>query len=168
MHWTEEVAGHHVPIQYDLRENPWRLLVACTLLRRTGGHVVKPVLEELFDRWPEPLDFLTAPVQDVTDVVRPCGLHNVKGAAMLSLTVDLLNFVLDTRRMPNHQEVGNWKHAGGYITWSWAVFIDRSEIVNLDILDSVDHVLGAWARSPLYDYYRLLGYIPAADTIQPR
>lgn len=157
MTWTVSWAGHPVPIQYDLRDRPWRLLVACTLLRRARGGVVKETLDEVFDRWPGPLELLTAPVIEVVETLRPCGFQNVRTRAILSLTIDYLQFVLKHRRVPRHFEVAQWRGVGPYITQSYRLFVDRLPMP-ADLVP-VDHVLQCWINGPFYDQYLMFGRI---------
>lgn len=69
---------------------PWRVLVTCTLLTRTHGRVVRNVIEVLFQRCPSPRDMLE---QDITDILQPLGLKNMRSKRLREITTDYLNKV---------------------------------------------------------------------------
>lgn len=73
-------------IQLRYRRRPWRLLVACCCLNRTRGAVARPVIEEIFQRWPDALALSGADRDELTAVLRPLGLHNNRAGALIALS----------------------------------------------------------------------------------
>lgn len=52
--------------------SPWRVIVITMLLKRTTGKQVRPVLDELFQRWPRPLEMSRASA-NLQELIRPLG-----------------------------------------------------------------------------------------------
>ncbi|ORX36684.1 hypothetical protein BD324DRAFT_681456 [Kockovaella imperatae] len=61
-------------IQERVRHDPWKLLVATTLLNVTSGRAARPVFIEILKRWPDPESLANADMQDLVDVLYPIGL----------------------------------------------------------------------------------------------
>jgi methyl-CpG-binding domain protein 4 len=55
--------------------DPWRVIVASVLLNRTSHLAVRPILMELFEKWPSPSALGRADVEDLAALLRPLGLH---------------------------------------------------------------------------------------------
>lgn len=72
-------------IQVKYRRRPWRLLVACCCLNRTRGTVARPVIEEIFRRWPDASALSGADRDELIAVLRPLGLHNNRAGALIAL-----------------------------------------------------------------------------------
>lgn len=64
---------------------PWRVLVACALLNRTGRGQVRPMFEALFDRWPTPQE-MAAAGGGLELALRPLGLWRRRGATLRRLS----------------------------------------------------------------------------------
>jgi methyl-CpG-binding domain protein 4 len=73
-------------VQEDLRHDPWRLLVACVLLNRSRGSQVRPVLDELFERWPTCNKMKNAPYGLVAKVIERVGLQNTKAESIVRMS----------------------------------------------------------------------------------
>ena len=57
---------------------PWKLLVMGRLSAQCTDARVNIVCRELFSRFPTPRALADAPLSDIEDVVRPCGLYHTK------------------------------------------------------------------------------------------
>jgi hypothetical protein len=85
------------PVQLGMRRNPWRILVCCVMLHRTGIHQARPVLRELLRRrWPTAAELATSG-PDLEMYIRPCGLVERRARMLRDLSRE---FVL-----------GNWERA---------------------------------------------------------
>jgi methyl-CpG-binding domain protein 4 len=74
-----------------VRDDPWKLLAVCILLNRTNGvKQVKPMLADFFEAWPGPKAFLSAPVSDVKQVLKPLGFQNIRYDRLAGMSCDLL------------------------------------------------------------------------------
>lgn len=160
MIWTETHNGEPVPVQYDLRRDPWRLLVACTLLRRTGGHAVKPVLDALFDRVNASYLAYGAMIEDVEYIIKPCGLQHTKAVAIKSISGRWVRDLESRWRYPTSGEVREWDHVGEYVAQSYEIFVERS-IIPYDRVS--DHVLADWQTSKNGIYFRQWGTLPPRE-----
>ena len=65
-------------LQYE--GEPWRLLVMGRLSAQCTDARVNIVCRDLFARFPTPKAMAEAPIEDIEDVVRPCGLYRTKAA----------------------------------------------------------------------------------------
>lgn len=65
-------------LQYE--GEPWRLLVMGRLSAQCTDARVNIVCRDLFARFPSPKAMAEAPIEDIEDVVRPCGLYRTKAA----------------------------------------------------------------------------------------
>ena len=58
--------------------DPWKLLVMGRLSAQCTDARVNIVCRDLFARYPTAADLAAAPLADVEEIVRPCGLYRVK------------------------------------------------------------------------------------------
>jgi len=65
-------------IQEEYDKEPWKIFIACVLLNRTKGKTVRPVVENLFSKWPTSESLSSAELEEVKNVIRPCGIHSRK------------------------------------------------------------------------------------------
>lgn len=93
---TPQRLSPYMLIQEFLRDDPWRLLVACIMLNQTSARQVHGIINEFFEMWPTPGDFLAADPDDVKDVIRGLGFKNVRYKRLVGMTRDWL----DGRRPP--------------------------------------------------------------------
>lgn len=81
--------GFDTPIQWELRVPDrdlwgWRTKVATILLSRTSGRVVRAVLRDFFEAWPEPRSL--GSIEEITEKIQRCGLHTRKASAIKLMT----------------------------------------------------------------------------------
>lgn len=106
--------------QEDLKSDPFWMLVACILINRTHWRQVKPVLERLRERCPQPQRFLVCPVEEMIEIVRPLGFYNRR-------TSLLRRFALSWGDQPPQtwQEVMRMPGCGEYAAQSWQIFVQN-------------------------------------------
>lgn len=155
--WTEEVNGVHVPIQYDLRKDPWRMLVACMLMNRAGGHQAKEALERMDTirlNENELLDWtvLTAFTQ-LEWVCAPCGFQRQRAKRIIQFTWDW-HMAWGATKRPAVEEVANMHGVGQYALDSYKIFV-MGEFID----DPSDHVLKAFVHSELFPQFASSGTI---------
>lgn len=85
----EEISPYNLIQEWVEKDKhyPWRVLVVCTLLNRTHGRQIRPIVDELFRRCPNPIAMLDA---DITDILQPLGLKNMRNKRLKDLTQDYL------------------------------------------------------------------------------
>ena len=71
--------------------DPWKLLVMGRLSAQCTDARVNIVCEELFRRFPTPLDMAEGDISEIEEIVKPCGLYrmkadNIKSASQLLVT----------------------------------------------------------------------------------
>ena len=112
--------------------DPWRMLVACTLLNQTGWQQVEKVIWKLFDDYPTP-DDLSAAGPELEQLIRPLGFYNRRAKSL--------------RNMSNAYRLGMWVDpielpgVGRYARDSWALFVENDSSVR-----PKDHKLAAYAE----------------------
>jgi len=102
-------------IQEKYKNKPWRMLVACILLNKTTGQVVREVLSSMFQRWPTPHRMARARVTDVAAAVERCGLQHNKAKHIVWLSAAYAYGHRPPEPLPG---------VGRYALDSWAIFID--------------------------------------------
>ena len=58
--------------------DPWRLLVMGRLSAQCTDARVNIVCEELFQRFPDALSMANAPLSEIEEIIKPCGLYRMK------------------------------------------------------------------------------------------
>ena len=62
----------------EWQNDPWKLLIMGRLSAQCTDARVNLVCRELFDRYPTPRELADAPLSDIEDCIRSCGLYRVK------------------------------------------------------------------------------------------
>lgn len=85
-------------LEYD--GDPWKLLVMGRLSAQCTDKRVNIVSKELFSRYPTPADMANADIEELCDIVKPCGLYRVKAQnikdASKMLISDFMGVLPDT------------------------------------------------------------------------
>jgi len=71
----------------------WRILVCCALLNRTHGRQVRPMLDELFAKYPSPAAMIgstSAKTEHLVNLLRPLGLYNRRMKMLYQLSAAYL------------------------------------------------------------------------------
>jgi len=87
------------------------MLVACMMLNRTTGKQVRPVLEELFSRWPNKEALAAADDCELRNVIAPCGMQAKRSIFLRKMSA-----------LYGKVPVQNLPGVGKYATDSWKLF----------------------------------------------
>jgi len=120
----EEYAGE------DRTFMPWRVVVSTVMCQQTSGSQVRPVLDELFSRWPEPAELALADRAEVESVISPCGLQS-RRADTLNIVSNKFHeweCVVSFGIRPPHEWVGELPGCGEYTVeaYRFVAWGDRS------------------------------------------
>lgn len=77
-------------VQESLYDNPWKLLVATIFLNKTNGKLAIPILWKFFEKYPTPLETTTAKWQDISELLQPLGLHNLRAKTIITFSKEYL------------------------------------------------------------------------------
>ncbi|WRT66360.1 uncharacterized protein IL334_003315 [Kwoniella shivajii] len=110
----ESIGKIHL-IQEKLRYNPWKLLIATSLLNKTSGRAAIPILEILLERYPTPKALAEASIPDLSILLYPLGLYNQRASSLV-------------------------RFSNQYLDWSWPLYDDPSSLFknNLSPLITTD------------------------------
>ncbi|KAG8730869.1 hypothetical protein FRC11_005619, partial [Ceratobasidium sp. 423] len=73
-------------IQGRVCDDPWKIIVATTLLNKTNGKVVVPIFWELIKRWPTPIALVQAAAPSLTDLLRSLGTQSMRTSRLIRLS----------------------------------------------------------------------------------
>ena len=73
----------YAPCALEYCGEPWRLMVMGRLSAQCTDKRVNEVCQTLFDRFPSPESLAYAPIEQVEEIVRPCGLFHVKSSDII-------------------------------------------------------------------------------------
>ncbi|KAH7908361.1 DNA glycosylase [Hygrophoropsis aurantiaca] len=73
------------PIEH-LASDPWKVIVATTLLNKTTGKAAIPVFWALMRQWGTPEALAEAPIEKLTLLLKPLGLYNVRARRLKLLS----------------------------------------------------------------------------------
>ncbi|KAG0130371.1 DNA glycosylase [Tuber indicum] len=83
--WPPLSAERFGIVQEELAHNPFQLIVSTIFLNRTRGSVAKPFLWRCLETWPTPEKLSEASLPELTALLQPLGLHNIRAARLISL-----------------------------------------------------------------------------------
>ncbi|KAH0590570.1 hypothetical protein H2248_000710 [Termitomyces sp. 'cryptogamus'] len=66
-------------IQESVAHDPWKLLIAVTLLNKTTGKLAIPVFKTIIAKWPTPWALSHA-------ILKPLGTHNIRSSRLIKLS----------------------------------------------------------------------------------
>ncbi|KAJ7706038.1 DNA glycosylase [Mycena rosella] len=73
-------------IQEFVADDPWKLLVAVTLLNKTSGKLAIPVFWNIMDMYPTPWALSQASELALVTLIRPLGTQNIRAKRLISLS----------------------------------------------------------------------------------
>ncbi|KAJ6604788.1 DNA glycosylase [Mycena vulgaris] len=73
-------------IQETVADDPWKLLVAITLLNKTSGKLAIPVFWSIMATWPNAWALSQASESDLVALIRPLGTQNIRAKRLISLS----------------------------------------------------------------------------------
>jgi methyl-CpG-binding domain protein 4 len=77
----------------------WQHMVAVIMLNQTGRKAVKYVLPIFLQKWPHPMNFLHANIDEVKEVIWPLGMYNVRFQRLKRMTIDFFTWDGDDATM---------------------------------------------------------------------
>ncbi|XP_073035151.1 uncharacterized protein [Primulina eburnea] len=77
-------------IQHDHASDPWRVLVICMLLNKSGGLQLKKILSDFFNLCPNAKRATEIPAGDIENVIRTLGLQRKRSVAIQRLSREYL------------------------------------------------------------------------------
>jgi methyl-CpG-binding domain protein 4 len=131
-------------LQEQLRNEPWKLLVACLMLNRTHNRQVKRVIDEFFKRYPQSQYFLYHRMRDeepIKELIKPLGFKNRRYEALWKMTRDFSIFRPDLRPSAIH----GLSSVGKYAQDSFKIFV-TGELVE-DVIDKKLKLYVDWAKT---------------------
>ncbi|KAF8669460.1 histidine acid phosphatase family [Rhizoctonia solani] len=73
-------------IQESVCDNPWKIIIATTLLNKTKGKAAVPVFWELIERWPTPTALAQVAAPSLTELLRPLGTQSIRTSRLMRLS----------------------------------------------------------------------------------
>lgn len=117
-------------IQELVTPNVFRLLVATCLLNQTKGRAAMPVFWELLRRWPDEHSLAQADVVELTSLLQPIGLHNIRARRLIHMAQRMVEVPYDESnsfksrdRTAPDTPIGIYPGVGRYAIDSWRIFV---------------------------------------------
>ncbi|KAG8773980.1 hypothetical protein FRC12_002207 [Ceratobasidium sp. 428] len=73
-------------VQEKVSDDPWKIVVATTLLNKTTGKVALPVYWKLLDQWPTSIALAQAAAPSITQLLRPLGTQSLRTQRLMRLS----------------------------------------------------------------------------------
>ncbi len=103
-------------LQEQLRDEPWKLLIACVMLNQTSAKQVKTIIWDFFKRWSTPLEVCRAAPFEIEEAIRTLGLYRRRTVAIQRISREFC----DTPT----PDVENLYGVGKYALDSYVMFVD--------------------------------------------
>lgn len=132
---TPRTASPFGLIQEELRDQPWRLLVACVMLNMTSIGQVRPVIRQFFLLYPTACDAAAAEHASLAELLRPLGLHNRRARSLIALSNAFDGCWNDVIELPG---------VGRYAADSYKIFVQGS--IDVEPTDKKLQKYIIWAR----------------------
>ncbi len=101
-------------LQEELRDDPWKLLVACMLLNQTSHKQVRPIIWTLFERYPTAAAMSDADETELAALIKPLGFQNRRAKSLRRMSAD---FAAGKR-------IDELHGVGKYARDSYAIFVE--------------------------------------------
>jgi len=88
---TPRTLSPYMLIQEFLRDEPWKLLVACIMLNQTRAKQVHGIINEFFARYPTPEDFFLADATQAKRLLKSLGFMNRRYERLHRMTIGFIN-----------------------------------------------------------------------------
>ncbi|KAF8912794.1 DNA glycosylase [Gymnopilus junonius] len=73
-------------LEQRVADDPWKLLIAVTLLNKTCGRLAVPAFWYIMMKWPTPLDLSQANEHELISVIRHLGTQNIRAKRLITLS----------------------------------------------------------------------------------
>lgn len=129
--------------------DPYRVLLAAVLLRRTDARKVLPIYNCLLERYPSIEALARASAEELADVLKPLGLYNLRARELKDIASELTSKY--GGRIPDDpEELMKIKGVGRYIASAVACFAYGKPVPVIDSLVArvISRLLGLEVRTP--------------------
>ncbi len=114
-------------IQEHYSDDPWKMCVACILLNQTTNQQARPILKNLFQKFPTPEKMLAAEDVEIIEIIRSAGLYNRRTNTIKKFTNEYIN--------KDYKSITELYGMGRFAGDSYEIFINRN--YNIDPHDKV-------------------------------
>ena len=101
-------------IQTHYLGDPWKIMISCILLNQTTNTQVRPVIVDLFNRFPTPNSIDRSLLSEISYIIRSTGFQNVKAKRIVDFTESWKSGQRDPEKFPG---------IGPYGRDSWKIFV---------------------------------------------
>jgi methyl-CpG-binding domain protein 4 len=70
-------------LQEEYRDDPWKVLVVCILMNKTGGDQARPVAARLFEKYPDSESLASEDPEKLHDLLRPLGFWKKRSSTLV-------------------------------------------------------------------------------------
>jgi methyl-CpG-binding domain protein 4 len=102
-------------IQTHYLGDPWKIMISCILLNQTTNVQVRPVVRQLFERFPTPDSFNLNHHLEIANILKPCGFQNIKAKRIIDFTRVWNSGERDPNKFPG---------IGPYARDAWKIFVE--------------------------------------------
>lgn len=127
-------------IQEELRDEPWKVLIACVMLNLTSIKQVRPIIFSFFERFPNAETCASADPAEIAPMIKSLGLYNRRAKTIVKLSQAFIKGWTDVNDLPG---------VGKYAADSWRVFVDGK--LDVQPTDGVLQKYLGWARSQVHE-----------------
>lgn len=103
-------------IQEQYAADPWKIMICCILLNQTTNQQVRKIIQEFFERWPDPSSILKEDVSTISSFIRSTGFQNVKAKRIQDFSQAWKKGLRDYKLLPG---------LGEYARDTWRIFVDN-------------------------------------------
>lgn len=68
----------------------WKMMVCCVFLNQTSRTQLEGIIDEFFEKYPEPRCFMTNDKDEVLELIKPLGLYNRRYNTLVNFTDDYI------------------------------------------------------------------------------
>lgn len=124
-------------IQEDLRDDPWKLLIACIMLNQTSIFQVRGVIWKFFERFPRPSSIDDSSRESMEELIRPLGLYKRRTTSIIKMSKQ---FSYDDKALKIDELPG----VGKYAFDSYSIFV----LGNIDVVPTDKKLIAylAWLK----------------------
>ncbi|KAN0064222.1 hypothetical protein ACQY0O_003389 [Thecaphora frezii] len=130
VHALERSSNFYGLIQELVSPNVFRLLVATCLLNQTRGRAAMPIFWRLLSRWPDEHALAQASLAELTELLQPLGLHNIRAKRLIEMSKAMVEIPHDPANRFKARSrgcpltpIGAYPGVGRYAVDSYRIFI---------------------------------------------